>query len=83
MRVVIVGAGFAGLAAARTLKMAAGGRLDLVVLEGSHRVAGRAHTIKVRAAASTSVYFGTMQRILCSASPEVCMHMKPTCQILT
>lgn len=47
MRVIIVGAGFAGLAAARTLQAAAGGKLNVIILEGGQRVGGRAHTLQV------------------------------------
>lgn len=47
-RILVVGAGFAGLGAARRLKKA--GFEDVVVLEASERVGGRASTIEVRAA---------------------------------
>ena len=45
MFVVIIGAGFAGLSAARTLQ--AGRTVQVTVLEGSSRVGGRAHTLQV------------------------------------
>ncbi|KAK9844063.1 hypothetical protein WJX81_003289 [Elliptochloris bilobata] len=41
---IIIGAGYAGLAAARTLVGEGGDRLEVVVLEAGHRVGGRAHT---------------------------------------
>lgn len=44
-RILVVGAGFAGLGAARRLKNA--GFKDVVVLEASERVGGRANTIEV------------------------------------
>ncbi len=46
MSVIVIGAGFAGLSAARTLQ--AGRSLQVTVLEGSARVGGRAHTLQVR-----------------------------------
>lgn len=45
---VVIGAGFAGLAAARTLVDEGRGRVECVVLEGGTRVGGRAHTHMVR-----------------------------------
>lgn len=44
---VIIGAGFAGLAAARRLSSHVGGRWQAIILEGSQRVGGRAHTVEV------------------------------------
>eukprot|EP00250_Pteridium_aquilinum_P018090 c23935_g1_i1 orf=440-2227(-) len=43
-RVVVVGAGMAGLSAAHRLHRAWGHALDLMILEGSNRVGGRIHT---------------------------------------
>lgn len=43
--VAVVGAGFAGLAAAQTLRQR--GVVDVIVLEASRRVGGRAHTIQL------------------------------------
>ncbi|CAL5227355.1 g10303 [Coccomyxa viridis] len=48
MSVVVIGAGFAGLSAARTLQ--AGRSLQVTVLEGSSRVGGRAHTLQTESA---------------------------------
>ena len=45
MSVIVIGAGFAGLSAARTLQ--AGRSLQITVLEGSGRIGGRAHTLQV------------------------------------
>ena len=42
--VVIVGAGFAGLAAAKSLVTAGGEDVTVTVLEGGSRVGGRANT---------------------------------------
>ncbi len=47
-RLVIVVAGFAGLSAARTLLGAAGERLEVIVLEASSNVGGRARSATVR-----------------------------------
>ena len=46
-KVIIIGAGFAGLAAARRVAFRGAGRWQAIVLEGSHRVGGRAHTAEV------------------------------------
>lgn len=46
-KVAIVGAGFAGISAARTLLRDAGGCIDVTVLEASSRVGGRACTVQV------------------------------------
>lgn len=46
-KVIIVGAGFAGLAAARRLASHGQGRWQATILEGSNRVGGRAHTVEV------------------------------------
>jgi monoamine oxidase len=43
-RVVVVGAGAAGIAAARTL---AGAAVDVVVLEARDRIGGRVHTVEL------------------------------------
>ena len=45
LRVVIIGAGVAGLAAAKELE--ADGRFDLVILEARERVGGRIHTLEL------------------------------------
>lgn len=45
--VVIIGAGFAGLSAARHLLERSNGGVSVAVLEGGHRVGGRAHTAQV------------------------------------
>ena len=42
-RLVIIGAGFAGLCAARTIQ-GAGDRVEVIILEASHAVGGRART---------------------------------------
>lgn len=47
LRVLIVGAGVAGLSAGQTLKSAAGDKLDLVVLEGRDRLGGRVYTVSL------------------------------------
>ena len=47
-KVIIIGAGFAGLAAARRVASGGAGRWQATILEGSHRVGGRAHTVEVR-----------------------------------
>ena len=47
MRVLVLGAGFAGMGAAQRLKEHG---VEVSVLEGSHRVGGRAHTMDVRRA---------------------------------
>ena len=47
MKVIVIGAGFTGLAASRALKLSRHACLDVTILEGSARVGGRAHTIKV------------------------------------
>ncbi|MER3389157.1 MAG: FAD-dependent oxidoreductase [Microcella sp.] len=56
-RVIVIGAGMAGLTAARSLKNAG---VDVVVLEARERVGGRLHTIDLVSAggASTSVDLG-------------------------
>ena len=54
MSVVVIGAGFAGLSAARTLQ--AGRSLQVTVLEGSSRVGGRAHTLQVWNKLTLSIY---------------------------
>jgi monoamine oxidase len=46
-KVIIIGAGFAGLAAARRVAFRGAGRWQATILEGSHRVGGRAHTAEV------------------------------------
>lgn len=46
-KVVVVGAGFAGITAARTLLAEATAPLEVVVLEASSRIGGRAHTMEV------------------------------------
>ncbi len=46
-KVAVIGAGFAGLGAARLLKQEARQHLDVTVLEGSQRVGGRACTLQV------------------------------------
>lgn len=46
-KVVVVGAGFAGITAARTLLAEAAAPLEVVVLEASSRIGGRAHTMEV------------------------------------
>lgn len=46
-KVVIVGAGFAGITAARTFLEEGGNRVSATVLEASNRVGGRAHSVKV------------------------------------
>ncbi len=46
-KVVVVGAGFAGITAARTLLEEAVSPLEVVVLEASSRVGGRACTTEV------------------------------------
>ena len=46
-KVVVVGAGFAGITAARTLLAEATAPLEVVVLESSSRIGGRAHTMEV------------------------------------
>jgi ribulose 1,5-bisphosphate synthetase/thiazole synthase len=46
-KIIIIGAGFAGLAAARRVASRGAGRWQATVLEGSHRVGGRAHTVEV------------------------------------
>ncbi len=47
-RVIVVGAGIAGLVAARALQLAG---IDVVVVEGRDRIGGRTHTIDVAGAA--------------------------------
>ena len=46
-KVVIVGAGFAGITAARTLLEEGGNRVSATVLEASNRLGGRAHSAQV------------------------------------
>ncbi len=46
-KVVVVGAGFAGITAARNLLAEATTPLEVVVLEASSRIGGRAHTMEV------------------------------------
>lgn len=46
-RVIIIGAGFAGLSAARTIQGSAGDRVEVVVLEASSAVGGRARSAVV------------------------------------
>ena len=46
-KVIIIGAGFAGLAAARRVAFRGAGRWQATILEGSHRVGGRSHTAEV------------------------------------
>ena len=46
-KVVVVGAGFAGISAARTLLAEARTPIDVVVLEANSRVGGRACTAEV------------------------------------
>ncbi len=46
--VVVIGAGFAGLSAARCLLDRGNGSVNVTVLEGAQRVGGRAHTAMVR-----------------------------------
>ena len=46
-KVIVVGAGFAGITAARTLLAEAAAPLDVIVLEASSRVGGRACTTEV------------------------------------
>ena len=45
MKVLVLGAGFSGMGAAQRLREHG---VDVSILEGSHRVGGRAHTIDVR-----------------------------------
>ena len=45
--VIVVGAGFAGLTAANTLRTEGGDAINVVVLEGGNRVGGRANTREV------------------------------------
>lgn len=47
-KVAVVGAGFAGISAARTLLRDSDGLIDVTVLEASSRVGGRASTVQVR-----------------------------------
>ena len=46
-KVAVIGAGFAGLGAARLLKSEARRQVDVTVLESSQRVGGRACTLQV------------------------------------
>ena len=46
-KVAVIGAGFAGISAARTLLEETDGEVSVVVLEASPRVGGRAHTVLV------------------------------------
>ncbi len=46
-KVVVVGAGFAGITAARTLLAEATAPVEVIVLEASSRIGGRAHTMEV------------------------------------
>ncbi len=48
MKVLVLGAGFAGMGAAQRLREHG---VEVRVLEGSHRVGGRAHTMDVRSLA--------------------------------
>ncbi len=69
-KVLVVGAGFAGITAARTLLAEATAPLEVVVLEASSRVGGRAHTMEVNlgqgmwsaSLAALSSSFKVMQR---------------------
>lgn len=47
-KVVVIGAGFAGISAARTLLREGHGLVDVTVLEAGSRVGGRACTLQVR-----------------------------------
>jgi phytoene dehydrogenase-like protein len=47
-KVIIIGAGFAGLAAARRVASKGADRWQATILEASNRVGGRAHTVEVR-----------------------------------
>ncbi|KAL0055945.1 hypothetical protein WJX82_006032 [Trebouxia sp. C0006] len=46
-KVVVVGAGFAGITAARTLLAEATAPVEVIVLEASSRIGGRAHTMEL------------------------------------
>ena len=49
-RLIIIGAGFAGLCAARTVQAGAGDRCEVILLEASNVIGGRARTGTVRGA---------------------------------
>eukprot|EP00208_Stichococcus_sp_RCC1054_P004285 CAMPEP_0206141490 /NCGR_PEP_ID=MMETSP1473-20131121/13113_1 /ASSEMBLY_ACC=CAM_ASM_001109 /TAXON_ID=1461547 /ORGANISM="Stichococcus sp, Strain RCC1054" /LENGTH=529 /DNA_ID=CAMNT_0053536087 /DNA_START=104 /DNA_END=1693 /DNA_ORIENTATION=- len=53
--VVIIGAGFAGLSAARHLLERSNGGVSVAVLEGGHRVGGRAHTAQLEGCGSVEM----------------------------
>lgn len=46
-KVAVIGAGFAGISAARTLLHDAGDIIDVTVVEASSRIGGRACTVQV------------------------------------
>jgi choline dehydrogenase-like flavoprotein len=64
--VIVVGAGYAGLSAARTL---ADGGVDVIVLEARSQIGGRAWTTDV-AGEATSRYFGNVHGAMLSGGRE-------------
>ena len=49
-RLIVIGAGFAGLCAARTVQAGAGDRCEVILLEASNMIGGRARAGTVRCA---------------------------------
>ena len=69
MKVLVVGAGFAGLAAARRLQAKG---WDVCILEGSHRVGGRAQTTEASQSTGLERMRTLMRRIALTAIACLC-----------